>query len=41
VGHEKQFPYADTIRWLTDRISDEKAGRMILGENAVKFYGFC
>ncbi len=40
VGHERQFPYADTIKWLTDRISDEAVGRKLLGTNAQKFYGF-
>lgn len=40
VGHENRFPYADTIRWLTDRISDETVGRKLMGENARTFYGF-
>ena len=40
VGHEGQFPYADTIKWLTDRISDETVGRKLMGQNAQKFYGF-
>lgn len=40
VGHEQQFPFADTLRWLTDRVSDARVGRLILGENAARFYGF-
>jgi predicted TIM-barrel fold metal-dependent hydrolase len=40
VGHENQFPFADTIRWLTDRVSDEAVGRKLMGSNAKMFYGF-
>jgi predicted TIM-barrel fold metal-dependent hydrolase len=40
VGHENQFPYADTIKWLTDRVTDKTIGRKLLGGNARVFYGF-
>jgi predicted TIM-barrel fold metal-dependent hydrolase len=40
VGHENQFSFADTIRWLTDRITDDEVGRQLMGSNALAFYGF-
>lgn len=38
VGHEGQLSYADTLHWLLDRVADEHARRLILGDNAYQFY---
>ncbi len=38
VGHEGQLVYADTIRWLSEQVSDATVLRQIGGENALRFY---
>jgi predicted TIM-barrel fold metal-dependent hydrolase len=38
VGHEGELSYADTLAWLLQRVTDEQARRLILGENAYQFY---
>jgi predicted TIM-barrel fold metal-dependent hydrolase len=38
VGHEKEVSYQQTIDWLDERLADEKARRLIFGENAYRFY---
>ena len=38
VGHEGELQYADTLRWLEEQVSDADARRLLLGENAWRFY---
>ncbi len=38
VGHEGQFPYATTIDWLAEQVTDPQQRRLIFGANALAFY---
>jgi predicted TIM-barrel fold metal-dependent hydrolase len=38
VGHEGELGYADTLRWLEEQVADAATRRLILGENARRFY---
>lgn len=38
VGHEGELQYADTLRWLEAQVPDAETRRLLLGENAWRFY---
>lgn len=38
VGHEGEFPYAATIDWLAEQVSDAEVRRRLFGANAFDFY---